>query len=80
MTRGRGSSVDLRGLRKHPVVHFVLIGSVLFGLNALPQGHGPPDDEAAIMIDRPRLEALAGPVRTPPDRNRTHIGRPQLGR
>ena len=55
-----GSSFDWRGLRKHPVVHFALIGCVLFGLNALRQGNGPPDDEAAIQIDRPRLEALAG--------------------
>ena len=60
MTGTPGSSYDWRGLRQHPVVHFMLIGLVLFGLNALRQGNGPPDDEAAIQIDRPRLEALAG--------------------
>lgn len=60
MTGTPGSSFDWRGLRKHPVVHFALIGCVLFGLNALRQGNSLPDDEAAIRIDRPRLEALAG--------------------
>ena len=60
MSGSQGSSFDWRGLRKHPVVHFVLIGSVLFALNALRQGDRPQDDEAAILVDRSRLEALAG--------------------
>ena len=60
MTGTSGLSFDWRSLRTHPIVHFALIGCVLFGLNALRQGNGPPDDEAAIQIDRPRLEALAG--------------------
>jgi len=60
MTEASASSFDWQGLRKHPVVHFALIGCVLFGLNALRQGGGPSDDEAAIRVDRPRLEALAG--------------------
>jgi len=38
----------------------MLIGCVLFGLNGLRQGNGPSEDDAAIQIDRPRLEALAG--------------------
>jgi peptidyl-prolyl cis-trans isomerase C len=45
---------------KHPVAHFLLIGAALFALNALRQSGGPPADEAAISVDRPRLEALAG--------------------
>jgi hypothetical protein len=60
MTETPGSSFDWSRLRKHPVVHFALIGCVLFGLNTLRQGNALPDDEAAIRIDRPRLEALAG--------------------
>lgn len=60
MILASAGSVAWRGLWKHPVVHFVLIGCVLFGLNALRHGSGPSDDDAAIQIDRPRLEALAG--------------------
>lgn len=49
-----------RGLWRHPVVHFLLIGAVLFGVNAWRSSSGPPTDDAAIQVDRPRLEALAG--------------------
>ena len=55
--------VPLTGLRRiwtHPVVHFLLIGAVLFGLNAWHGAGRVPADEAAITVDRPRLEALAG--------------------
>ena len=56
-------TVPPEGLRRiwtHPVVHFLLIGAVLFGLNAWRQAGRAPADEAAITVDRPRLEALAG--------------------
>jgi len=49
-----------RGIWTHPVLHFLVIGAVLFGVNAWHQAGRSPADEAAITVDRPRLEALAG--------------------
>ena len=47
-------------LWKHPVLHFILIGAVLFGLNAWRNQGGQPQDDTVIAIDQPRLESLAG--------------------
>jgi hypothetical protein len=60
MTSTAGPPAGLRGIWTHPVVHFLIIGIVLFGLNAWHTSGRPPADEAAITVDRPRLEALAG--------------------
>ncbi len=58
-----GATVPPSGLRRlwtHPVFHFLIIGAGLFALNAWHTSARPPADEAAITVDRPRLEALAG--------------------
>lgn len=49
-----------RGLLMHPVTHFVLIGALLFGVNAWRHAGEQAPEDSAISVDQPRLQALAG--------------------
>ncbi len=60
MTNGAAKPANWRGLLTHPVLHFVLIGAVLFGVNAWRHSGDQAPEDAAIHVDPPRLQALAG--------------------
>ena len=60
MSDPQSASPRWRDVWKHPILHFMLIGAALFGLNAWTHAGEQPQDERAIEVTRPQLEALAG--------------------
>lgn len=50
----------LDGVLKHPVLHFFVIGALLFGVNALRRPNEPAGDARVVAVDQAQLQALAG--------------------